>query len=107
MIGEIEKCCRKYLWLGRLEHLPWEELINSKMEGGIGIPHIKNKCDALMLRHTYRGLTDPTSRAHLSYWLGHYLREIFPDLGGNMPAKQVPPHFKKIGNLAIEGSKYN
>ena len=107
VIGEIEKTCRKYLWLGRLEHLPWEELMNSKMEGGLGIPHIKNKCDALMLRHTYRGLTDPTSRAHLSYWLGHHLREIFPDLGGNMPTAQVPPYFKKIGNLAIEGSRYD
>ena len=106
IIEEVEKICRQYLWRGRLEHLPWEELMANRDEGGLGIPHIKSKCDTLFLRNLNKGLQDETTRLHLSYWLGISLRNTLPDLRGGRSAETLTPYFRHAVNLIKEGFGY-
>ena len=103
VLQEVEKICRKYLWQGRLEHLAWEELWTSKAEGGLGIPNIRSKCDALMLRHTSKGIKDPVSQQHLSYWIGQELQEQIPELTGNQHSATQSTYFKKVKELVEDG----
>ena len=100
---EVEKVCRRYLWQGRLEHLAWEELWTNKAEGGLGIPNIRSKCDALMLRHTNKGIKDPISQQHLRFWIGQEFQEEIPDLRGNQHAATQSTHFKKVSELIRDG----
>ena len=103
VLQEVEKICRKYLWQGRLEHLAWEELWTSKAEGGLGIPNIRCKCDALMLRHTNKGIRDPVSQQHLSYWIGRELQDEIPELTGNQQSQTESTYFKKMAELVKDG----
>ena len=103
VVQEVEKVCRRYLWQGRLEHLAWEELWTNKAEGGLGIPNIRSKCDALMLRHTNKGIKDPISQQHLRFWIGQEFQEEIPDLRGNQHAATQSTHFKKVSELIRDG----
>ncbi len=47
-LDELDRLTRKFLWLGRLEHLPYDELHAPVKEGGLGVPNIQAKCDALL-----------------------------------------------------------
>ena len=101
---ELEKVSRKFLWLGRLEHLPFEELHAPLLEGGLGLPNIQAKCDALFLKQTCRFLAAPTpSRLHLAYWVGLQLRFHLPDLYRGLNAEILSPYFKHVICLLKEG----
>ena len=103
-LDELDRLTRKFLWLGRLEHLPYDELHAPVKEGGLGVPNIQAKCDALFLKQTCRMLHGETScRKHLSYWIGLQLRNYFPDLARGLNAERTPTYFKHSLSLLKEG----
>lgn len=100
---EIEKIVRRFLWLGRLEHLPFEELHGPIREGGLNLVNIGAKCDSLYLKQTLRMLNSETnSKKHLSYWIGIQMRRDLPELANGPHAEIIPPYFKHTVNLLKE-----
>ena len=94
VITDFEQRIGSFLWRGRLERLPLPELSNLVKEGGLGLPNIQAKCDALFLKHLTRVLSTPSqTRDHLLYWVGLRLRKMFPSLTPPMTAEMIPPYF--------------
>ena len=94
VVTEIEKKMGTFLWQGRLEKLTVVELMNSTNEGGLALPNIQAKCDALFVKHLTRILCrESRSRDHLLYWIGLRLRNMFPALVPPLRAQQIPPYF--------------
>ena len=100
---EVEKTVRRFLWLGRLEHLPFDELYGPIKEGGLNLVNIGAKCDSLYLKQTLRMLNSETnSKKHLSYWIGIQMRRDLPELANGPHAEIIPPYFKHTVNLLKE-----
>ena len=51
---KFEAEVRKFLWAGRLEHLALEEVMNPVEMGGLGLPCIRAKAEALFLKQSTR-----------------------------------------------------
>lgn len=94
MVKDFEKWIGTFLWAGRLERLPLTELSNPFHEGGLSLPNIPAKCNALFLRHLTRILcVDSPTRDHLLYWVGLRLRNMFPSLVPPLRAEVMTPYF--------------
>ena len=102
-VEALEREIRGFLWLGRLEKLPLEELCADPGSGGLGLPLIQAKADALLIRQLCRILScDSKTRNHLSFWAGMSLRNSVPDLQGAFNTEKVTPYFKHMINLVKE-----
>ena len=94
VVTEIEKRMGTFLWQGRLERLEINELYNATVDGGLGLPNIQAKCDALFVKHLTRILSkDCRSRDHLLYWIGLRLRNLFPTFVPPLRSDEIPPYF--------------
>ena len=94
VVTEIERRMGGFLWQGRLERLEINELVNSTVDGGLGLPNIQAKCDALFIKHLTRILSkDCRSRDHLLYWVGLRLRNLFPAFVPPLRSIEIPPYF--------------
>ena len=94
-----------FIWMGRLERLQFDELKNPLCAGGLGLPRISSKSDALFLKQTCRLLVNNQAMQyqHVRYWLGLHLREYFPDMAEGPHAEIVAPYFKHMRLLLVEG----
>ena len=84
---KINSILSKFIFRGRHERLKLDELENSCEDGGLGLPDIAVKADALLLKQMCRMFNKPdeVSFRLLGYWLGEFLRETdyydnFPEL---------------------------
>ena len=104
----IERELGLFLWRGHLERLPLQELYLEKNKGGLGLPNIQAKCDALFLMHIVRILkTDTSTRNHLIYWLGltKVMRSNFSNIINIGPKSEIVTfYFKHICNLMEDES---
>ena len=66
-----------FIFRGKNERLQLDELQNSYENGGLGLPNIGVKADALLLKQMCRMLTLPGEKSYnlLGYWLGWFLRD--------------------------------
>ena len=102
-LGEMEKKVRAFLWRGRLEHLPFDELFAPVKQGGLGLPNIAAKADSLFLKQTCRVLgANCDSRGHLAYWAGLTFRSIIPDMARGPNSEHVPPLWRHSSRLVLE-----
>lgn len=107
VVTEIEKKMGTFLWQGRLEKLTVVELMNSTNDGGLALPNIQAKCDALFVKHLTRILCrESRSRDHLLYWIGLRLRNMFPALVPPLRAQQMPPYFLHCVRLLEDRALY-
>ena len=85
----------RFLWEGKLERLQVDEIKNLKSAGGLGLPCVSSKANALFLSQTYRLLVNPSSNqfGHIKYWLGLHLRDYFPVMAGGPHAELVSRYF--------------
>ena len=87
----------QFLWKGRLEKLPLQEVYSPASNGGLGLPCIEARCEALLLTHTCRILSSNSrSKRHLAYWIGLSLRESLPGLQQGPNAEIIPKYFRQI-----------
>ena len=102
--AKLEHLMWKFVWVGKLEKLAMDETKNSREQGGLNIVCIRSKADALFLRQTCRMLAEPdlNSYKHLKFWIGLYLEESLPDLGGGDHADLTPDYFKHLKDLFLE-----
>ena len=93
-----------FLWVGKLERLKIDEIKNERSQGGLGLPCVSSKANALFLKQTCR-LLDPSSKqyGHLRYWLGLHLRDYFPDMAAGPHAEIVCEYFQHLRLLLVEG----
>ena len=95
----------RFLWAGKLERLQIDETKNKKYEGGLGLPCVISKANALFLTQSCRLLLNSDSKeyGHVKYWLGLHLREYIPDLAGGPHAEIISPYFQHMRLLLVEG----
>ena len=94
-IKYVERLMGDFLWKGRHERLALPELCNAFQDGGLALPNIQAKCDALFLKHLLRIFENESkTRDHLLYWVGLGLRNMFPDLVPPLRAELLTPYYK-------------
>ena len=93
--------------MGKLEKLTLKEVCNPPLKGGLGLPCIQIKANALFVRQTCRLLQDDQQLTykHVKYWLGLVLMDIFPDMAGGLHAQIIPPYFKHMRTLFVDAVK--
>ena len=67
---KFEAAMVRFLWIGKLEKLKIDEIKNPVLSGGLNLPCIISKSDALFLSQTCRLLRDPSSKqySHVTGW---------------------------------------
>ena len=102
---KFESLMGRFLWAGKLERLQIDELKNSRSSGGLGLPCVWSKANALFLRQTCRLLLDSSSKqyGHVRYWLGLHLGEYFPEMSSGPHAEFISPYFQHMRLLLTEG----
>ena len=95
----------RFLWAGKLERLKIDELKNPKSAGGLGLPCILSKSNALFLSQTCRLLRDSSSKqyGHVKYWLGLHLRDFLPSMAFGPHSELISPYFQHMRLLLVKG----
>ena len=98
---KFESAMTRFLWVGKLEKLRLDEIKNPALSGGLNLPCIISKADSLFLSQTCRLLRYPSSKQynHVKYWLGLYVKDIFPDMGVGPHAEILSPYFQHMKAL--------
>ena len=93
---KINSRLSSFIFRGRHERLKLDELENSCEDGGLGLPDIAVKADALLLKQMCRMLNHPDEKSFrlLGYWLGEFVRETglddnFPELADLGPVSHT------------------
>ena len=103
VVDQLEILVRRFLWIGRLEHLALDELINPPRQGGLGVIVIRAKADALLVKQTSRILGTRGKYFNImGYWLGLKLRPHFPLLAQGPNAQVISPLMVHVGDLVKE-----
>ena len=100
-VKKFEAALVKFFRIGKLEKFKIDEIKNPVLSGGLNLPCIISRADSLFLSQTCRLLRDEASRqyCHVKYWLGIYVRDIFPDMGHGPHAEIVSPNFQHMRSL--------
>ena len=110
MIVQVEVA--GFLWRGQItrDALAFETVCLPKEKGGLGIPFLRAKCDALLLMQAVRMLKSrKSSRDHLSFWIGKYL-PFLPDMSSvehtlvrnRRISDRTPDVYLKLRDLILE-----
>ena len=93
---KVESRISSFVFRGRHERLSLSELENTCENGGLGLPNIAVKADALLIRQMCRILNQPEEGSFrlLGYWLGGELRDTgfddnYPELAELGPVSLV------------------
>ena len=102
--AKFENIMWRFIWVGKLEKLAMDEIKNPREQGGLNVVCVRSKADALFLRQACRMLAEPNlnSYKHLKYWVGLYLEEALPDMGGGDHAGRTPDYFQHLQRLFME-----
>ena len=95
VLHDLERLVRAFLWLGRMEKLPYEELFNPPSAGGLGLIDIASKGDALFVTQLTRMLNSE-HHSHLKYWVGMGLRNHMPELRAGPNAQILTQYFQRV-----------
>ena len=100
-VKKFEAAMVRFQWVGKLEQLKIDENKNPVLSGGLNLPCIVSKADSLFLSQTCRLLKYPASNqySHVKYWLGLYVRDIFPDMGVGAHVEILSPYSHHMKSL--------
>ena len=104
-LKKFESLMGRFLWAGKLEKLQLDEVKNLRSDGGLNLPCVSSKANALFLTQSCRLLLDPFSKQydHVKYWLGLHLGDFFPDMVSGPHSELISPYFKNMRLLLVEG----
>ena len=104
LVKQFETLIGKFLWKGRILRVALEELKNGYLDGGLNLPCIGTMNRSLLASQCLRLINsgDQKSIAHLDYWMGPVLEEIFADFGHAASAVETPDYFLFIGECIAE-----
>ena len=102
---KFESLMGRFLWAGKLERLQVDEVKNPRSSGGLSLPCVWSKANALFLRQTCRLISDSESKQffHVKYWIGLHLGEYFPQMMKGGHAEIISPYFQHMRLLLTEG----
>ena len=111
---QFETEIRRFMWRGQpvKNVLSLETICLPKNQGGLGIPHLRSKCEALHLKQALRMLSSPRNcRDHICFWsegkLGAFgLDEnfkMFVQDNQGRKKKYRPKYFRNMIDLLLEG----
>ena len=102
---KFESLMGRFLWAGKLERLQIDEVKNLNFAGGLGLPCVYSKANALFLSQSCRLLVDSASKqfGHIKYWLGLHLRDFIPIMSVGPHAEVISVYFKHMRLLLVEG----
>ena len=82
MVTKIESRMSAFIFRGRHERLKLAEIENDVKSGGLVLTCIATKSQCLLLQQALRILERPNESCsrHLGFWLGHFLKDSFPNL---------------------------
>ena len=102
---KFESLMGRFLWAGKLERLQIDEVKNPLAQGGLGLPCVFSKSNALFLRQACRLLLSSTTKqyGHVKYWIGIYLKNFFPQMRDGPHAELISPYFQHMRLLLVEG----
>ena len=73
-VKKFETIMTGFLWVGKLEKLRIDEVKNPRLAGGLGLPCVFSKANALFLKQVCRQLVPNVAQyGHMRYWLGLHL----------------------------------
>jgi hypothetical protein len=99
----IRTAAGDFLWRGRLERLPWDELHAPPALGGLGLTCVATRAQSMLAKQACRRLAGGGQpAAHLAYWLGLRLRHHLPALAAGPHAEAIPPSYRDLGRLLVE-----
>ena len=103
-IEKFESTIFTFLWRGKLEKLEKYETKNELKFGGLAVPCIASKADALFVRQTCRLLNNKenNSRKHIQFWIGGLFSHLWPDMGQGPHSRIVPEYFEHLRTLIEE-----
>ena len=81
-----------------------EELQNSSEKGGLGLPCLRGRNNALMLSQLLRLLKsgDRKSLGHIGYWMGELLGDLLAGIDGGEHAQVVPAYYDHLSQLVAD-----
>jgi hypothetical protein len=112
---KIESLTSSFLFQRKPERLKLAELCLPPERGGLGLPEVRSKADALRLKQLTRMLQKPEggsssggSYRHLCYWLAPHLQHFLPEMMDLAPVRHgaAPPFFQHAIELLQEGFTY-
>ena len=89
----LRRAAADFLWRGYLERLPWDELHSPFSAGGLALPCIQTRAEALFTKQ-WASFVVAGDRlaAHATFWLGQPLRDLWPTLPAfNFPQPRPTP----------------
>ena len=104
-VKKFEAAMIRFLWIGKLEKLKIDEVKNPELSGGLNLPCIMSRADSLFLSQTCRLLREPSSKQYslVKYWIGLYVKDLFPDMGAGQHAEIISPYFQHMKSLLTGG----
>ena len=102
---KFESAMFRFLWIGKLEKLKLDEVKNPVLLGGLNLPCVISKADALFLSQTCRLLSFPDSNQykHIMYWVGLYVKEYIPGMSDGPHAEIISSYFLHMKALLVGG----
>ena len=91
---KVESLLSKFIFRGRHERLKLSELENTSEKGGLGLPNLSVKADALLMKQLCRILSLPDENSYrlAGYWMGSFLKNT--GLGEDFP------HLAEVGPVS-------
>ena len=101
-VKKFESLIGKFIWKGPFSFLrvPYDELKNQKLEGGLLLPCLATMGRALLTSQCIRLLRNGNRRYvnHIDYWLGSLLGNIIPGMGTATQATVDNSYFFYLGD---------
>ena len=103
----IEKQIRIFLWQGKLEKLALDEVKHTPDMGGLAIPCVESKAEALFIKESCRMIqfSNMSSYKHIKYWIGQVIGNMFVDMKNGPHPVSIPPYYRHMANLLKEANK--
>jgi hypothetical protein len=104
--AELRRCVSSFLWMGRSERLAFDELHSPREKGGLGLPCIQTRAEALLTKqHGHFIASGGRLAAHTALWLGPQLRHFIPYLPVlPQPPLPIPGTYTALLPLLVEAA---
>ena len=107
---KIESLLSSFIFRGKPERLKLTELCLPPERGGLSLPELRSKADALRLKQLTRMLQhkEGGSYRHMCYWLGQHLQPYLSEMMDLAPVRhgELPPFFQHALDLLKDGFQY-
>ena len=111
VVKKYEKELGKFMWTasGKVLRVSLEEIKNCPEMGGMDLPCVKSKSNALLLSQMLRLLrsNDRKSTSQVGYWIGELLGDLVQGIDGGVHANDAPAYLDHFSHLVVEARSFD